>query len=78
MDIYLAIYGLHGGFKTTGDFLVIPILLFGPPVALLLFGLATGWAIRVSRQKTARRANELGVVGNKNPNADIMVVKSAK
>ena len=44
--IYLAIYGLHVGFKTTGDFLVIPIVLFGPPVALLLFGLAAGWAIR--------------------------------
>jgi hypothetical protein len=44
--IYLAIYGLHGGFETTDDFLVIPILLFGPPVALLLFGLAAGWAIR--------------------------------
>ena len=34
------------GFKTTGDFLVIPVLLFGPPIALLLFGLAAGWAFR--------------------------------
>jgi len=44
--IYLAMYGLQVGFKTTGDLLVIPILLFGPPIALLLFGLATGWAFR--------------------------------
>jgi hypothetical protein len=44
--IYLIMQGLQGGFKTTGDFLVIPVLLFGPPIALLLFGLATGWAVR--------------------------------
>jgi hypothetical protein len=44
--IYLIMYGLHGGFKTTGDFLVIPVLLFGPPIALLLFGLAARWAFR--------------------------------
>jgi hypothetical protein len=44
--IYLIMHGLQGGFKTTGDFLVIPVLLFGPPIALLLFGLATGWAVR--------------------------------
>ena len=44
--IYLIMQGLQGGFKTTGDFLVIPVLLFGPPVALLIFGLAAGWAVR--------------------------------
>src|SRR5664279_2240680 len=44
--IYLILYGLHGGFKTTGDFLVIQVLLFGPPIALLLFGLAARWAFR--------------------------------
>jgi hypothetical protein len=44
--IYLIMFGLQGGFKTTGDFLVIPVLLFGPPIALFLFGLAAGWAIR--------------------------------
>jgi hypothetical protein len=43
--IYLIMYGLHGGFKTTGDFLEVPVLLFGPPIALLLFGLAAGWAL---------------------------------
>lgn len=44
--IYLVMYGIHGGFKTTDDFLEIPVLLFGPPIALLLFGLAAGWAFR--------------------------------
>jgi hypothetical protein len=44
--IYLIMYGLRGGFRTTGDFLEIPVLLFGPPIALLLFGVATGWAFR--------------------------------
>jgi hypothetical protein len=44
--IYLIMDGLQGGFKSRGDFLVIPVLLFGPPIALLLFGIATGWAFR--------------------------------
>ena len=44
--IYLIMQGLQGGFKTTGDFLVIPVLLFGPPIALLIFGLTAGWAVR--------------------------------
>jgi hypothetical protein len=52
--IYLIIFGLHGGFKTTGDFLVIPVLLFGPPIALLLFGLATRWAIRGFKAENSR------------------------
>jgi hypothetical protein len=26
--------------------LSIPVLLFGPPIALFLFGLAAGWAFR--------------------------------
>lgn len=44
--IYLILYGLRAGFRDTGDVLVIPILLFGPPIALLLFGIAAGWAFR--------------------------------
>lgn len=44
--IHLIMQGLQGGLQTTGDFLEIPVLLFGPPIALLLFGLAAGWAIR--------------------------------
>lgn len=44
--IQLTVYGLQGGFKMAGDVLAIPVLLFGPPVALLLFGIAAGWAFR--------------------------------
>lgn len=44
--IYLIMYGLQGGFKTVGDYLVIPVLLIGPPIALLIFGLAARWAFR--------------------------------
>ncbi len=34
------------GESTPREFLVIPIVLFGPPVALMLFGLATRWAFQ--------------------------------
>lgn len=44
--IYLIMFGIQGGFKTVSDYLVLPVLLCGPPVALLIFGLATRWAFR--------------------------------
>ena len=44
--IYLTMHGLQGGLKVPGDVLAIPVLLLGPPVALLLFGIAAGWAFR--------------------------------
>jgi hypothetical protein len=44
--IYLIMFGLHGGFKATGDILTVPVLLLGPPVALLLFGVGAGWTLR--------------------------------
>ena len=44
-SIYLIMYGLERGFRTS-DILVIPVLLIGPPIALLIFGIATGWAFR--------------------------------
>jgi hypothetical protein len=44
--IYLIMYGLRDGYTGNRDFVVIPILLAVPPVALLIFGLATGWAFR--------------------------------
>lgn len=44
--IYLIMHGIQGGLQTTADVLEIPVLLFGPPVALLLFGVAAGWAFR--------------------------------
>jgi len=44
--VYLILYGIKGGFQSSGDFIAIPVLLIGPPIALLLFGLVAGWAFR--------------------------------
>ena len=44
--IYLITYAIRDGFKGTGDLLAIPVILFGPPVALFIFGVATAWAFR--------------------------------
>lgn len=44
--VYLIIYGIQSGFRSSGDFLAILVLLTGPPIALLLFGLVAGWAFR--------------------------------
>ena len=43
--IYLIMNTAESGFRAS-DLLVIPVLLFGPPVALLLFGAAAGWAFK--------------------------------
>ena len=43
--IYLIMDGIQGGLSTNGDLIVVPILLFAPPIALWLFGLAVGWAL---------------------------------
>ncbi len=43
--LYLLIDGLKMGFSTN-DLLVVAVVLFGPPLALLLFGIATRWAFR--------------------------------
>jgi hypothetical protein len=45
-SVYLSIWALRSGFAHTGDLLAIPVLLLGPPLALLVFGLATSWAFR--------------------------------
>ncbi len=45
-SIELIMRGIQGGFTTFNDFLVLPVLLVGPPIALLLFGMATAWAFR--------------------------------
>ena len=42
---YFIMYFLQGRF-TGNDLLVIPVILFSPPVALLLFGVAAQWAFR--------------------------------
>lgn len=44
--VYLILYGIQGGFRSAAELLPVPVLLFGPPVALLLFGLLAGWAFR--------------------------------
>jgi hypothetical protein len=43
--IDLIMYSLEGGFKAS-DLFVAPILLLGPPLALLVFGVGAGWAFR--------------------------------
>jgi hypothetical protein len=43
--IYLLMHNLEGSCPGS-EFLVVPILLFVPPVALLIFGVAAGWAFR--------------------------------
>ena len=43
--IYLIMDAVRIGYTLT-DFLVLPVLLFGPPVALLIFGVTAGWAFR--------------------------------
>ena len=44
--VYLILYGIQGGFHAAAEFIAIPVLLIGPPIALLLFGLMAGWAFR--------------------------------
>lgn len=44
--VYLILFAIRVGFENSREFLAIPVLLFGPPIALLLFGLAAGWAFR--------------------------------
>jgi hypothetical protein len=44
--IYLIMYSLQGGYSGNRDFVAIPILLLAPPLALFIFGAATGWAFR--------------------------------
>jgi hypothetical protein len=44
--IYLMAFAIREGMRSPGDLLAIPVLLFGPPVALFIFGLAAAWAFR--------------------------------
>jgi hypothetical protein len=52
--IEFLVYGIQGGFRFASDYLAIPVLLFGPPVALLIFGIAVGWAFRGFARDEAR------------------------
>ncbi len=51
--IYSILRAMSEGFKTAGDFLSIPVVFFGPPIALLLLGLAAVWAFRGFRTDDA-------------------------
>jgi len=44
--IELILNGIEGNLKTAGDFLEIPVLLFGPPIAVLILAVAAAWAFR--------------------------------
>ena len=44
--IYLILEGVQGRISTQADLIVAAILLFAPPVALWIFGLATAWALQ--------------------------------
>lgn len=55
--IYLIMHALESGISPS-DLLVIPVLLFGPPVALLLFGAATAWAFRGFKSEDPPAAND--------------------
>ncbi|SRR5258706_11818053 len=44
--IYMMIGGVKGEFRMTADILVVPVVLLGPPIALLVFGAAAKWAFR--------------------------------
>jgi hypothetical protein len=43
--LYLLMQSLQGKFPGR-DLFAAPVLLFGPPIALLIFGIATSWAFR--------------------------------
>jgi len=44
--LWLMIYGISRGFRDMHEVFAVPVLLIGPPVALLVFGLIAGWAFR--------------------------------
>ena len=50
--IYFILSAMAQALKTVGDFLAIPVVFFGPPIALLLCGIAIRWAIRGFRSET--------------------------
>jgi hypothetical protein len=44
--VYLAIWAIRTGAREAADLYAIPVLMLGPPLALLVFGHATAWAFR--------------------------------
>ena len=53
--IYLILSVIAQAMTSPGDFLAIPIVFFGPPVALLLCGLAAAWAVRGFKSEQAEQ-----------------------
>jgi hypothetical protein len=61
--IYLILSAMAQALTKPEDFLAVPVVFFGPPIALLLCGLAAGWAIKGFRseqpeQNTPKRPEE--------------------
>jgi hypothetical protein len=54
--IYLVMYAVRSGLSAR-DVLVLPMLLIGPPVALLIFGIGAGWAFRGFKGEAAAAEN---------------------
>jgi len=44
--IYLVLFAVRTGFRGANDLVAIPVLLFGPPMALLVLVRMTQWALR--------------------------------
>jgi hypothetical protein len=42
--VYIVVNGIRDGFQSFGNLFAIPVLLIGPPVALLLLGVVARWA----------------------------------
>lgn len=45
-SVYLVLYAIQGGFDHGAPLFDLPVLLLGPPIALLAFGSAAIWALR--------------------------------
>jgi hypothetical protein len=64
-SIYAILSVLAQSFETLEDYLAIPVVFFGPPIALLLCGLATAWAIRGFRLDEKPEQNPKSNPGNR-------------
>lgn len=45
-SIYLLLESLQGGLETSGERLMVPVVLFVPPLALWMFGMTCAWTVR--------------------------------
>src|ERR1700730_11629026 len=63
--IYLILSAIAHALTTTGDFLAIPVVFFGPPIAFLFCGLATRWVIRGFRHDEKSEQSTTRATDNK-------------